>query len=310
LLFENIKKYINYTNDYDFIKKNFYVCLKKIIEAYITGIDVDDNNIYMERDGLIHSGTVNTQNTWMDVKIGDFAVTPRNGKTVEINSLWYNALKIMEELSNKFGKTDEAEMYENLAEKVKKSFNKKFYNANKKSLYDVLGDERIRPNQLFSLSLSYQVLNPAGKNAKEILKTVTKELYTRHGLRTLNKKDKQYIATYEGDSYRRDISYHQGITWPWLFGIYNDAYKNAINNTKEGNVKKELEEQYNIFIKNLKATTKAMMYKEGCILSISELYDSKPPYLPKGAFSQAWSVAEIFRIILDTKVEEETKWEY
>ena len=136
---------------------------------------------------------------------------------------------------------------------------------------------------------------------------MTAELYTRHGLRTLNRKDKQYIATYEGDSYRRDISYHQGITWPWLFGIYNDAYKNVINNTKEGNVKKELIKQYNIFIKNLKATTKVMMYKEGCVLSISELYDSKPPYLPKGAFSQAWSVAEIFRIILDTKVEEETK---
>ena len=307
LLFENIKKYINYTNDYDFIKNNFYMCLKKIIEAYITGIDVDDNNIYMERDGLIHSGTINTQNTWMDVKIGDFAVTPRNGKTVEINSLWYNALKIMEELSNKFEKTEEAEVYGNLADKVQKSFNRKFYNANKKSLYDVIGDERIRPNQLFSLALSYQVVNPAGKNAKEILKTVTTELYTRHGLRTLNRKDKQYIATYEGDSYRRDISYHQGITWPWLFGIYNDAYKNVINNTKEGNVKKELTKQYDIFIKNLKATTKAMMYKEGCILSISELYDSKPPYLPKGAFSQAWSVAEIFRIILDTKVEEEAK---
>lgn len=307
LLFENIKKYINYTNDYDFIKNNFYVCLKKIIEAYITGIDVDDNNIYMERDGLIHSGTINTQNTWMDVKIGDFAVTPRNGKTVEINSLWYNALKIMEELSNKFEKTEEAEVYGNLADKVQKSFNRKFYNANKKSLYDVIGDERIRPNQLFSLALSYQVVNPAGKNAKEILKTVTTELYTRHGLRTLNRKDKQYIATYEGDSYRRDISYHQGITWPWLFGIYNDAYKNVINNTKEGNVKKELTKQYDIFIKNLKATTKAMMYKEGCILSISELYDSRPPYLPKGAFSQAWSVAEIFRIILDTKVEEEAK---
>ena len=307
LLFENIKKYINYTNDYDFIKNNFYVCLKKIIEAYITGIDVDDNNIYMERDGLIHSGTINTQNTWMDVKIGDFAVTPRNGKTVEINSLWYNALKIMEELSNKFEKTEEAEIYANLADKVQKSFNRKFYNATKKSLYDVIGDERIRPNQLFSLALSYPVLNPSGKNAKEILKTVTAELYTRHGLRTLNRKDKQYIATYEGDSYRRDISYHQGITWPWLFGIYNDAYKNVINNTKEGNVKKELIKQYNIFIKNLKATTKVMMYKEGCVLSISELYDSKPPYLPKGAFSQAWSVAEIFRIILDTKVEEETK---
>ena len=305
LLFEEIKKYINYTNDYKFIKDNFYICLKKIIEAYITGIDVDDNNIYMERDGLIHSGTINTQNTWMDVKIGDFAVTPRNGKAVEINSLWYNALKIMEELAKKFETKKVAEMHAELAEKTQKSFNRKFYNSDKKSLYDVLGDDRIRPNQLFSLSLSYQVLNPAGKNAKEILKTVTNELYTKHGLRTLNRKDKQYIATYEGDSYRRDISYHQGITWPWLFGLYNDAYKNVIANTKEGKVKGELQKQYDLFVKNLRVTAKTMMYKEGCILSIAELYDSKPPYLPKGAFSQAWSVAEIFRIILDSKTEEE-----
>ena len=307
LLFEQIKKYLNYTKDYKFIKENFYIELKKIIEAYITGIDVDDNNIYMERDGLIHSGTINTQNTWMDVKIGDFAVTPRNGKAVEINSLWYNALKIMEELAKKFETKKAAEIYGELSEKVKKSFNRKFYNASKKSLYDVLGDDRIRPNQLFSLSLTYQVLNPNGRNAKEILKTVTEELYTKHGLRTLNKKDKQYIATYEGDSYRRDISYHQGITWPWLFGLYNDAYKNVIANTKEGKVRKELEKQYKQFIDNLKTTTKTMMYKEGCILSISELYDSKPPYLPKGAFSQAWSVAEIFRILLDASTEKEEK---
>ena len=115
----------------------------------------------------------------------------------------------------------------------------------------------------------------------------------------------RYIATYEGDSYRRDISYHQGITWPWLFGLYNDAYKNVIANTKEGKVKGELQKQYDLFVKNLRVTAKTMMYKEGCILSIAELYDSKPPYLPKGAFSQAWSVAEIFRIILDSKTEEE-----
>ena len=305
LLFEEIKKYLNYTHDYKFIKDNFYICLKKIVEAYITGIDVDDNNIYMERDGLIHSGTINTQNTWMDVKIGDFAVTPRNGKAVEINSLWYNALKIMGELSKRFETKKASEIYSELAEKVQKSFNRKFYNPEKKSLYDVLGDDRIRPNQLFSLSLTYPVLNPSGRNAKEILKTVTDELYTKHGLRTLNRKDKQYIATYEGDSYRRDISYHQGITWPWLFGIYSDAYKAVIENTKTAKTKQELQKQYDQFIKNLKTTTKAMMYKEGCVQSISELYDSKPPYLPKGAFSQAWSVAEIFRILLDATIEEE-----
>ena len=294
-----------YTKDYEFVEKELYKTLKDIIKNYINGIGLDGNNIFISEDGLLNSGTKKTQNTWMDAKIGDYVVTPRNGKVVEINALWYNALKIMEELAKKFETKKVAEMYAELAEKTQKSFNRKFYNTDKKSLYDVLGDDRIRPNQLFSLSLSYQVLNPAGKNAKEILKTVTNELYTRHGLRTLNRKDKQYIATYEGDSYRRDISYHQGITWPWLFGLYNDAYKNVIDNTKEGKVKGELQKKYELFVKNLRATAKTMMYKEGCILSIAELYDSKPPYLPKGAFSQAWSVAEIFRILLDSKTEEE-----
>ncbi len=305
LLFEEIKKYINYTKDYKFIKDNFYKWLKKIIEAYKTGIDVDNNNIYMERDGLIHSGTPNTQNTWMDVKINDFAVTPRNGKAVEINSMWYNALKIMEELSAKFETDEISKSYGDLAEKVKRAFNKKFYNAKKKCLYDVLDDDKVRPNQLFSLALSYPVLNASGKAAKEMLKTVTDELYTRHGLRTLSKKDKQYVATYEGDSFRRDMSYHQGITWPWLFGIYNDAFKVIIENTKGVKTKAELQKEYDQFIKNLKSTTKTMMYKEGCVQSISELYDSKPPYLPKGTFSQAWSMAEIFRILLDYKEQEE-----
>ena len=305
LLFEEIKKYINYTQDYKFIKDNFYEWLKKIIESYKNGIDVDNNNIYMERDSLIHSGTPNTQNTWMDVKYGDFAVTPRNGKAVEINSMWYNALKIMEELSAKFETDEVSKSYGNLAEKVKKSFNKKFYNSKKKCLYDVLDDEKVRPNQLFSLSLSYPVLNASGKVAKEMLKTVTDELYTRHGLRTLTKKDKQYVATYEGDSFRRDMSYHQGITWPWLFGIYNNAFKVVIENTKGAKAKKDLQKDYDTFVKNLKATTKTMMYKEGCVQSVSELYDSKPPYLPKGAFSQAWSMAEIFRILIDNKEQEE-----
>ena len=305
LLFEEIKKYINYTKDYKFIKDNFYEWLKKIIEAYKTGIDVDNNNIYMERDGLIHSGTPNTQNTWMDVKINDFAVTPRNGKAVEINSMWYNALKIMEELSAKFETDEISKSYGDLAEKVKRAFNKKFYNAKKKCLYDVLDDDKVRPNQLFSLALSYPVLNASGKAAKEMLKTVTDELYTRHGLRTLSKKDKQYVSTYEGDSFRRDMSYHQGITWPWLFGIYNDAFKVIIENTKGVKTKAELQKEYDQFIRNLKATTKTMMYKEGCVQSISELYDSKPPYLPKGTFSQAWSMAEIFRILIDYKEQEE-----
>ena len=138
LLFEQIQKYLNYTSDYQFIEDNIYEKLEKIIENYIKGIDIDNNNIYLDEDYLISSGTETTQNTWMDAKYGDFAATPRNGKAVEINSLWYNSLNIMADLTEKIGNKIEAKKYKDLAKKCKKSFNEKFYNAKRKCLYDVL----------------------------------------------------------------------------------------------------------------------------------------------------------------------------
>ena len=134
LLFEQIQKYIKYTGDEKFIKENFYEILEKIIESYKNGIDIDNNNIYLDEDGLIVSGTADTQNTWMDVKIGEYAVTPRNGKAVEINSLWYNALKIMEELAGKFKTKNEASKYKKMANECQKSFKEKFYNKKRKCL--------------------------------------------------------------------------------------------------------------------------------------------------------------------------------
>lgn len=301
LLFEQLKKYIEYTNDYEFVEKNFYRELVKVIEAYKNGIDVDDNNIYMDKDGLINSGTENTQNTWMDAKVNGFAVTPRNGKAVEINSMWYNSLMIMGDLTKKYKSEEKANYYYDMAEKAKKSFNKKFYNKDKKCLYDVLGDDKIRPNQLFSLSLTYPVIDPNSKKAEEIIQTVTKKLYTKHGLKTLEKGQKNYVEVYEGDSFRRDMSYHQGITWPWLFGIYNNAYVNMINGSKTESRRKRLEEEYKKFVEEVYKTFKKDINDIGCLGSISELYDSKSPYLPKGTISQAWSVSEILRIILEDK---------
>ena len=138
LLFEQIQKYINYTGDYDFVKEKIYEKLQKIIESYCKGIDVDNNNIYLDKDFLISSGTENTQNTWMDAKYGDIPATPRNGKAVEINSLWYNSLMIMADLTEKIGNSSDVEQYINLAKKCKKSFNKEFYNPKRKCLYDVI----------------------------------------------------------------------------------------------------------------------------------------------------------------------------
>lgn len=298
LLFEQVKKYLEYTKDEAFIKDNLYDILVKIIYSYIDGIDIDDNNIYMDKDYLIISGTQNTQNIWMDAKIDGVAITPRNGKAVEVNSLWYNALKIMEEITAKFYGIKYAKQYGNLAKECKKSFESKFYQKRRKCLYDVLGDSKIRPNQLFALGLSYPILDCSTEEAKNCFETVTKKLLNLYGLKTLSKGEENYTEIYEGDSFKRDSSYHQGITWPWLLGIYNDAFKNIIKYEKSKIKKKELEVRHSKFVNDVKETFTKELKEGKTVGSISELYDSKKPFEAKGAFAQGWSVAEVFRIIL------------
>lgn len=299
LLFEQVEKYIRYTGDTKFVEENIYPKLKEIIEAYINGIDVDDNNIYLDIDNLIESGTERTQNTWMDAKYLEIPATPRNGKVVEVNALWYNALKIMEELTAKFENKKMAIVYEKMAEKTKESFLKKFYNKKRKCLYDVLGDGKIRPNQLFALSLTYPVMHANFEETNQILHVVEKKLLNPYGLKTLAKGEPNYIEVYEGDGFKRDMSYHQGITWPWLLGLYYDSLKNAIKYTKEKSYKQEYENKLKKLIETTKKTFITSLKEDGMIGSISELYDSKKPQLPKGALAQAWSVSEVFRIILE-----------
>ena len=298
LLFEQINKYLEYTHDYRFIQINLYDILKNIVEMFQKGIDFDGSNIYMDTDGLISAGTDHTQLTWMDAKIGNFAVTPRNGKAVEVNALWYNAIKILENLARMYKDEKTEKSCTELSEKVKQSFNKKFYNKKNKCLYDVLENDEIRPNQLFALSVTYPVLDMSSKMPKEIFETVTKELVTKYGLATLSSKDKSYVATYEGDSFRRDMSYHQGITWPWLAGLYMDAFKNVIKYEKDEKSKKELSDQYKKQLEKYKKNFTSSM-KEGALGSISELYDSKPPYNPGGTTAQGWSVSEVLKIMLE-----------
>ena len=298
LLFEQVRKYLEYTEDDEFIKEKIYKNLKEVIENYQKGIDIDDNNIYLDTDGLIVSGTEYTQNTWMDAKYGDFAATPRNGKAVEINAMWYNALMIMADLTEKYEEKSGAKKYKDLARKCKRSFYDKFYNSRRKALYDVLGDSKIRPNQLFAISLTYPVINPDSEIAENIMNTVTKKLLNNYGLKTLAKGEKNYIDTYEGDGFRRDMSYHQGITWTWLLGVYYDALKNMIKAQKGKKKKEELQNKLEAFREKVKKTFAKQIREEGCIGSIAEIYDSKRPQLPKGAIAQAWSVSEVFRIIL------------
>ena len=298
LLFEQVEKYLNYTNDETFVKEKMYPVLEKIIESYAKEIDVDENDIYLDEDGLISSGSPNIQNTWMDAKIGSYVVTPRNGKAVEINSMWYNALKIMEELTLKFETKQKANKYKKMSDLCKKSFIEKFYNKKRKCLYDVLGDSKIRPNQLFALSLTYPVLDPKSEIAKEMFNTVTKKLLNNYGLKTLAKGEENYVEVYEGDSFRRDMSYHQGITWPWLLGIYYNSFKKILEASNKTE-KKELQEKYDKFVQNVKNTFIKEFNEGKTIGGISELYDSAKPFESKGTINQAWSVAEVFRIILE-----------
>ena len=298
LLFEAIQKYIDYTGDYKFIEEEFYNKLEEIIENYSKGIDVDNNNIYLDEDGLIVSGTEETQNTWMDAKYDGVAVTPRSGKAVEVNSLWYNANMIMSALSKKFGYLSNVKKHKKIAENCKIAFNNKFYNEKTKCLYDVIGDSKIRPNQLFALSLTYPVIEPNSEKAKNIIIVVEKKLLNAYGLKTLAKGEPNYVEVYEGDGKQRDNSYHQGITWPWLLGLYYNALKNMLKVTKKKEEKKVLEEKIEKFVEKTNKTFKKELYTNGCIGSISELYDSKKPNMPKGTIAQAWSVAEVLRIIL------------
>lgn len=297
LFFEQVKKYLEYTENYEFIMQEIYPKMENIIENYSKGIDLDNNNIYMDYDGLISSGTEMTQNTWMDAKYAGIAVTPRNGKAVEINAMWYNALKIMQELAIKNNENDKAKKYEKMAKKCKKSYQEKFYNKRRKCLYDVLGDSKIRPNQLFALSLTYPVLEPTSEEAQNMIETVTKRLLNNYGLKSLAKGEENYVEIYEGDGCRRDFSYHQGITWTWLLGPYYNALKRLAKESKNKADRTKFEEQLKEFTANVIKTFKIELNERGCVGSIAEIYDSKRPYEPKGAIAQAWSVAEVFRII-------------
>ncbi len=297
LLFEATNKFLQYVKDYDFIKENIYERLKEIIKFYRSGITLDNNNIYVSEDGLLCSGTSSTQNTWMDVKIGDKAITPRNGKVVELNALYYNALKTLESLSKKFGEKEISEEYKKIANNHKKQFEKQFYNKKRDSLYDVIGDEKIRPNQLFAISTTYPVIKPSSVIGKSIFKTVTDKLLTKYGLRTLAKEEKEYIPYYKGNAYERDSAYHQGTIWVWLLGIYENALKNIIDDEKDRLEKERLKIEYEKFIKNTYNTFKTEIYHSQAVGTISEVYDAETPFKPGGAFSQAWSVSEVLRIV-------------
>jgi predicted glycogen debranching enzyme len=220
----------------------------------------------------------------MDAKIGDWVVTPRSGKAVEINALWYNALAIYERLLHAVGRKEEAKTYQTLSKKIIKRFVQVFWNPEGGYLFDVVDGERhdgaIRPNQILALSLPFALL---GRNrARQVLKIVEDHLLTPVGLRSLSPQDPAYNPTYQGNAYQRDSAYHQGTVWAWLLGPYLTALVRVRGKTgrKQG-------------LKLVQAVQNHL--SESGIGQISEIFDGDAPHASRGCIAQAWSVAEILR---------------
>jgi predicted glycogen debranching enzyme len=222
----------------------------------------------------------------MDAKIGDWVVTPRTGKPVEIQALWYNALRIMSDLAARFGDADRQPRYFEMAEIARDSFNGQFWNASENCLYDVVnGPERdasVRPNQIFAVSLPHSIL--VSERARAVVDKVEAELLTPLGLRSLSPRDPQYAPIYIGSPLQRDGSYHEGTVWGWLIGHFVDAYRKV--HAKEKGLDKKVTEILAGFESHL---TEAMVGQ------IAEIFDGDAPNLPRGAAAQAWSVAEVLR---------------
>lgn len=283
--FEAIRAYAEKTDDYDFVKENLYGKLVEIIIWHLKGTRY---NIHLDTDGLLYAGAGNSQLTWMDAKTGEDVFTPRVGKAVEIQALWYNALRIMEDFARRFGDEKDRKQYDSMARIAKQTFNGIFWNEREECLYDVINGEKkdasVRPNQIFAVSLPNTMLSVG--RAEKIVKKVEEELLTPCGLRSLSPNDPKYQGTYQGSPYERDSSYHQGTVWAWLIGAFVESYKRVHPN--ERHTKDRVDEILRGFENQLR--------DEG-IGQISEIFDGDKPHEPRGCFAQAWSVAEVLRVL-------------
>ena len=281
--FEAIRAYVAKTKDYEFVRKNLYEKLINIVVWHVQGtrfqIKVD------ESDGLLYAGEAGVQLTWMDAKIGDLVITPRTGKAVEIQALWYNALCVMADFAGIFGDWKDEKKYLELAEKAQTSFNEIFWNEAENCLFDVVDgdakDASVRPNQIFAVSLPHAILTDKEK-ARKVVEKVEAELLTPVGLRSLSPKDSRYCPIYIGSPFQRDSSYHQGTVWAWLIGGFVDAYRVVFPENKER-------------VQEILDGFKSHLDEAGCG-QISEIFDADAPHLPRGCPAQAWSIAEVLRL--------------
>ncbi|MGH9835237.1 MAG: amylo-alpha-1,6-glucosidase [Blastocatellia bacterium] len=284
---EAIRALTEHTSDYEFVRANLYDVLVDIINWHERGTRYQ---IHVDEDGLLFAGEPGVQLTWMDAKIGDWVVTPRIGKPVEIQALWYNALRAMEEFANRFGDGANAERFGSIAARAKESFNQQFWNEAMGCLYDVVdgevGNGSIRPNQIFAVSLRHTMLDD--ERAKRVVEVVERELLTPVGLRSLAANDPQYIGRYGGDMRSRDGAYHQGTVWAWLIGPFISAYLKVNGNGKAAR------KQARVWL----AGFGEHLY-DACLGQVSEIFDGDAPHAPRGCVAQAWSVAEILRAAVE-----------
>jgi predicted glycogen debranching enzyme len=271
--FEAIQRWLAATGDRAFVKSKLLPALRGIVEWHRNGTRY---NIRVGDDGLLLAGEPGVQLTWMDAKVGAWVVTPRSGKAVEIQALWYNALRIIQELTGNA-------RYGGMADQAQVSFGRQFWNAAKGCLFDVIDGETrdgsIRPNQLAALSLTHRVLENR-EQGEGILAVVERELLTPFGLRTLSPKDPRYKAQCTGDPASRDGAYHQGTVWPWLLGLYCDACAFVRGTVDIATVLEALEK----------------FREDRGVGQIPEIFDGDAPHEPRGCIAQAWSTAEVMRI--------------
>jgi predicted glycogen debranching enzyme len=287
--FEAIRKYLEYTSDYRFVRDDLYATMKSILDWHIAGTRY---GIHCDTDGLISAGDPGTQLTWMDARIGDYVATPRHGKPVEIQALWYNALKFTGTLASRFGDRTEAQRLDEIAVKAHISFNKLFWNEATGCFYDVVdGDRRdpaIRPNQAIALSLGFTMVEP--ERGRQALAVIERELLTPVGLRTLSRSDPQYRRQCNGGPFDRDSAYHQGTVWPWLMGPFITGWVRVQETSGQPAAREQAHKWLRGYADHL---------LDAGIGSISEIFDGEPPFEPRGCIAQAWSVSEVLRVLVE-----------
>lgn len=285
--FEAVRAYLSYTGDYKFVRESIYPSLLQIFHWHCEGTRY---GIVCEEDGLLRCGEAGVQLTWMDAKIGDWVVTPRQGKPVEIQALWYNALCVLEDLAGLFGDRVLEAQCSALHARCKQSFQAQFWNPTAQCLYDVVdGDEKdgsIRPNQVFAVSLHHSMLEAT--QAEAVVERLRRELLTPMGLRTLCPRDPRYRGVYTGGVWERDSAYHQGTVWPWLLGPFISAYLKVNGRTQKARSA----------ARQMMAGVEAHLLDSG-LGQISEIADGNYPHTARGCMAQAWSVAELLRVYVE-----------